>query len=184
MGAFAGAARTAFTPATFGNGLPAAFPTGIFASGRAGWPAFEAAFGAAFGATFAAALPATAALAATLVAPLAVVVLADAFCAAEPPALAGRSTGWVWALAAVFAAAALAAAGFLTDAEAAPAPVRDAVRGESFEDTLEVTFLDAGCLTDFATFASLSEVWIRQPMPDVGAGSQRGRESGAAGSPV
>lgn len=60
------------------------------------------------------------------------------------------------ALGATFAAA--FAAGFLVGEAAARAPARDAVLVEGFEDTLEVTFFDADCRTDFATFASLSGI--------------------------
>ena len=77
-------------------------------------------------------------------------------------------------LAAAFAAA------FGVDEEAeARAPARDAVLGESFEDTLEVTFLDAGCLTDFATFASLSET--REPEPGTEGNRAASCETGRAG---
>jgi hypothetical protein len=61
-------------------------------------------------------------------------------------------------------AAAFGAADFRVDEEAAArAPARDADLVGSFEDTLEVTLLDADCLTDLATFTSLSE--IRKPSP-------------------
>jgi hypothetical protein len=89
-------------------------------------------------------------------------VLAGAFFVAVLPALAAGFFG-----------VALDTAGFFTDADAVRAPAPDLVRVDSFEDTLGVTFLDAGCLTDFATFASLSEVWMSQPMSGVSAGGQR-----------
>ncbi|RPH60482.1 MAG: hypothetical protein EHM83_14385 [Burkholderiales bacterium] len=94
------------------------------------------------------------------------VVLIAAFGTARLPAFAGtRAAGLPTALA---AAAFAAPAGLFVEMEAAArAPARDAVLGESF-DTLEATFLDADCLTDFgltdfATFTSLSRACCQRP---------------------
>ena len=84
------------------------------------------------------------------------------------------------------AGAVLAAAGFFVDATATRTPARDWGLLESFEDTLEDTFLDAGCLTDFATFTSLSEARGREPTPGLGPTGQRdmSRKPGYGEAPV
>ncbi|MCD6735246.1 MAG: hypothetical protein LT103_16835 [Burkholderiaceae bacterium] len=119
------------TAAVFGASLAIVLPAAFFAGALA---TFAATFGAAF---------------------------AAAFCAGFAAALgAAFGAAFVAARAAAFGAAFTAAfaAGFFVEEAVARAPARDAVLVESFEDTLEVTFFDADCRTDFATFASLSEI--------------------------
>jgi len=133
---------------------------------------FAAALGAAFGAAFTAALGAV--FADVFGAPLAAVL------GVALRAVFGAAFGAVLAVAFDVVLAAAFAAGFFVDDEAvARAPALGEILVDSFEDTLRVAFFDAGCRTDFATFASLSG--IRGAAPGKRVAHHANRDAARAG---